>query len=545
MWAVTGILLLAGLAHAGQWQQSAAAFARGTHLGTEVDSAGALTLGSFKGANLALGAAAQSGDNPLTGSRSVTDGEVNTEWRFNNESAVLGEWIKVDLGGDRGVSRVRLRPGKTIVQRPLFFIKGYRIEVASEAMPDDWVLVAQQVVNGHAEVDTQADSTWLETDVTGRPLPVLGRYVRLKLVREEPPNWVTIGEVEVYGEGYRADGSLESEVLDAGRPVNLGTARVTGVALTGTEVQVQFRTSLDGAIWAPWTETQAWDLSSATAGVALTEPEPARYLQYRVALATTAPLRTPRLTQVSVTYDTVLFAQAVTGAIAPLRPVLGQETAFTYTVEAEVGPADLGFDRVRLALPGQVTQVRWQGVPLPAEGYSWFWDAAGTEVVLDRDYRVSGSGRLEVDLAGVLLRPTLAVRAGVALSEADNWQNLAPASSDAWTLIGLGTLERVLPRRGVQISPNPFNAARGPTQIQVDLAQVQVPQPVTVAVYTLAGRPVRRLVDGALLSAGRQRFTWDGRDDQGRLVGPGLYLLRVEVQADVDDVWTGLVGVVY
>jgi len=61
----------------------------------------------------------------------------------------------------------------------------------------------------------------------------------------------------------------------------------------------------------------------------------------------------------------------------------------------------------------------------------------------------------------VLLRPTLAVRAGVALAGTDNWQNLAPAWSDAWTLIGLGTLERVLPRHGVQIRPNPFNAARG------------------------------------------------------------------------------------
>ena len=46
-------------------------------------------------------------------------------------------------------------------------------------------------------------------------------------------------------------------------------------------------------------------------------------------------------------------------------------------------------------------------------------------------------------------------------------------------------------------------------------------------------------------SAGRKRLPWDGRDDAGRLVVPGLYLLRVEIRADVDDVWTGTVGVVY
>ena len=45
--------------------------------------------------------------------------------------------------------------------------------------------------------------------------------------------------------------------------------------------------------------------------------------------------------------------------------------------------------------------------------------------------------------------------------------------------------------------------------------------------------------------AGRKRLAWDGRDDSGRLVAPGHYLLRVEIDADRADVWTGLVGVVY
>ena len=45
--------------------------------------------------------------------------------------------------------------------------------------------------------------------------------------------------------------------------------------------------------------------------------------------------------------------------------------------------------------------------------------------------------------------------------------------------------------------------------------------------------------------AGRKRLAWDGRDDSGRLVAPGHYLLRVEIDADRGDVWTGLVGVVY
>ena len=52
-----------------------------------------------------------------------------------------------------------------------------------------------------------------------------------------------------------------------------------------------------------------------------------------------------------------------------------------------------------------------------------------------------------------------------------------------------------------------------------------------VAVYSLGGRLVRQLFSG-LQSAGPQEAKWDGRDDQGETVAPGLYLLRVEVDAD-------------
>ena len=153
---------------ADEWvQEGADSFAAGTFTGTEIDSLGRVSLASFRGINLALDAVAASGPNTLRGSRSVTDGDTDTEWRFDNEVEVLGKWIRLDLGGDRGVSQVRLLPGKTVTQRPLFFVKGYRLEVAREATPDDWVLVAQQAENTRPTVDTSVDSTWIETSADG------------------------------------------------------------------------------------------------------------------------------------------------------------------------------------------------------------------------------------------------------------------------------------------------------------------------------------------------------------------------------------------
>ena len=533
-------------AMAGEWVQAGTDdFSTGLFSGTEIDSLGRVSLASFHGVNLALDAVASSGPNTLRGSRSVTDGNTDTEWRFDNEVEVLGKWIRIDLGGDRGVGQVRLLPGKTVAQRPLFFVKGYRLEVAREATPDDWVLVAQQAENTRPTVDTSVDSTWIEQAADGAPLPVLGRFVRLRLTREDPPNWVSIGEVEVFGEGFRSEGTFESVVFDAGQPVNLGRVWFAGQTPPGTILRVQFRTSADGEAWPEWHRVPAWDLAAVGDGVALTEPEPARFLQYRAVMETRDPLSTPRLMQVAVAFGEQLFARAVAGAIAPPRPVLGEETVFTYTFDVEIGPEDLGFDRVHIGLPGVVQEVRFDGLVLPEDGYEVGWDDEGLRLVLGAEHHVSRSGRLEVEFASVLLRPTLAVRAAVALGDSVDWQNARPVEEDAWTLVGEGVVSRALPRAGVSVRPNPFNAASGAAQIQIDLAKVQHPQALTVALYDLAGRQRRVLWDGQPAAAGRKRLAWDGRDDSGRLVAPGHYLLRVEIDADRGDVWTGLVGVVY
>ena len=544
-WLVLAVLCCAP-ALAGEWvQEGADSFSAGRFAGTEIDRLGGVSLASFRGVNLALDAVASSGPNTLSGRRSVTDGNTDTEWRFDNEVEVLGKWIRIDLGGDRGVSQVRLLPGKTVTQRPLFFVKGYRLEVAREDTPDDWVLVAQQAENTRPTIDTSVDSTWIETRADGGALPVLGRFVRLRLTREDPPNWVSIGEVEVFGEGFRAEGTFESEVFDAGQPVNFGKVWFAGQAPPGTILRMQFRTSADGEAWPEWHRVPAWDLAEVGAGVALTEPEPARFVQYRAVMETRDPLSAPRLMQVKVAFGEQLFARAVAGAIAPLRPILGEETVFTYTFDVEIGPEDLGFDRVHIGLPGVVRQVRFDGVVLPEDGYEAGWDAEGLWLVLGAEHHVSRSGRLEVEFASVLLRPTLAVRAAVALSDSADWQHVRPEAEDAWTLVGEGVVSRALPRTGVLVRPNPFNAASGAAQIQIDLAKVQHPQALTVALYDLAGQKRRVLWDEQSVVAGRKRLAWDGRDDSGRLVAPGHYLLRVEIDADRADVWTGLVGVVY
>lgn len=76
-------------------------------------------------------------------------------------------------------------------------------------------------------------------------------------------------------------------------------------------------------------------------------------------------------------------------------------------------------------------------------------------------------------------------------------------------------LELGLPR------PNPFSVR---LSVPVSLTQAE---PVSAAVYTVAGRRVRDLAFG-VLSPGRHELSWDGRDAAGRPAEAGVYLLQVD-----------------
>ncbi|HIG16286.1 MAG TPA: hypothetical protein EYQ31_02770 [Candidatus Handelsmanbacteria bacterium] len=69
-------------------------------------------------------------------------------------------------------------------------------------------------------------------------------------------------------------------------------------------------------------------------------------------------------------------------------------------------------------------------------------------------------------------------------------------------------------------------------------------RPILALVYDLQGRRVRRLEQSGL--AGHYDLSWDGRDEQGNLSPPGLYILRIEVVGDAGtESATRVVGLVY
>lgn len=70
--------------------------------------------------------------------------------------------------------------------------------------------------------------------------------------------------------------------------------------------------------------------------------------------------------------------------------------------------------------------------------------------------------------------------------------------------------------------PNPFNSQ---TRIGVAL---KASSAVTIDVFDVLGRKVKSIPAGKM-SAGYHEFVWNGRNDAGRDVSSGVYLLRMAV----------------
>ncbi len=74
---------------------------------------------------------------------------------------------------------------------------------------------------------------------------------------------------------------------------------------------------------------------------------------------------------------------------------------------------------------------------------------------------------------------------------------------------------------GLSSFPNPFNPA---TTIRYRLPRASR---VSLGIYDLEGRLLRRLESGAMRNAGEHGIEWDGRSDRGRLQPSGIYFARL------------------
>ena len=384
-----------------------------------------------------------------------------------------------------------------------------------------------------------------------------------------------ISEIEVYARGVVDTATYVSSILDMGGTAVWGDARWSGKVETGAEVFLQTRTGLDDDPTVFWRYTgrvdekvqvsradydqlqvgeragtsydrNGWTFWSApydfadSSGTPVVSRSPRRFLQFRADFVSDGEA-SGRLDHLELRASRPPAATRLVAEIWPDRAAVGQTTRFTYAMLPTIVGDDTGFDTLELttsALVGEVSAVRTGGIDV-AHTLEAKHDGGFTVRFLRLDTRHSGA-LLEVDFVGQVLRTESAFEGRVC-------DSLRPLEVTQPIFAGNATGDFESNRVSVQTSirPDPVldvrvghgiitpngDGVRDNLDIAYSLFEVTTPVPVAMEISDLGGRVRRRLVDRPS-SIGHHRLSWDGRDQAGRLVAPGVYMLHASVQAD-------------
>jgi len=391
-----------------------------------------------------------------------------------------------------------------------------------------------------------------------------------------------IAELEIYGRGRAPSSTYESQVIDLGRPVTLGDLTWGGEHGDGAGVDVALRTGNDvdpnvywrktfrgdeisrfdtdggrltfddydnlrstekGGIthdteqWDFWSTSYDFAAGSGSAGVS----KPRQFVQFQVGIESTLEA-TGRLDYIQLEVSDPPIASNIIAEISPTVVSAGIPSPFTYKLLPILQSGDLGFDHVEISTPVQaegIDAVRHGGVDiafdvvrLDSTGFELRLsrvDASRTHELVEIDFRASVY-RYGTEFAGRVYdgdRP-LEVRQSVTAGDADAFDDsntlsvvLARVGSEALSKLNL---------EPPAFSPN-GDGVNDVLRIEAELLNVVGDVPIRVDLFDLGGRRVLRVLDGVAAS-GLYTRDWNGRDEQGELVPPGIYMVRVELDTD-------------
>ena len=291
--------------------------------------------------------------------------------------------------------------------------------------------------------------------------PRLGRFVRLELISQDRSNWVSLGELEVFGTGFVEEGTITggffSEV-----PVNVGRIRWWGNTSGSTRLDLQFQGDMDSFGFPESRKGSGSFPDSLFQGT-----EPVTHFQYQGLLRTVDPFSTPALQRVEVEYDPILVAREVSADVIPDTVRKGEEATISFLATIAVEPGDYGIDLVRFGeLCLEIKDLLVNGEFLQYDetlgsGFRWVCNPAEeiTVVELASPDRIVESVELEVVGSGLFLKNRTPIRLQVGSrmqAERDgyvNWQNVSEVEVEA---IGL-PLELL---EEVEVDPGVFSPFR-------------------------------------------------------------------------------------
>ena len=420
--------------------------------------------------------------------------------------------------------------------------------------------------------------------------PIKARFFRIEwdvgfeAVSVDNLGQARISEIQLFGEGYQPEVTLTSDLIRLGGTRNLSTIEWDAGAKPGTRVVLQTRTGntldtllhyfkADGtevteaqynkiriksqkgdivpeevasADWEPWSAPY-----ENPRGSEITSPSPREFMKIRATLLSDDPMARPELRAVRVNFASPLAGKLEGRVLPTLVDSLGVNRLFSLIVDIE--SLESGFDEVLIEPPpGMQLSFDPASESLYTGMASDFDGNAGLESLALESVHVLSQGDslhlsfpeigeaevLRVDFRGKLFSSGGRMRVSVGSSARDGlWQRVdEEVPRNSLQLVALPESKDVF--QYLTVTPRIFSpngdGINDEMVMEFTVVLVGASTAVEAEIFDLTGRLVRSLEQQRAVSTGRYAIPWDGKDDGGNRLPPGLYAVRLRLDTDTD-----------
>ena len=521
------------------------------------------------------------------------ESEDVTAFDGNPETAYLGDghYVRVsglgpqnkiwlfDLGGRFLLDRIRIFPREKFKTHR--FIEKFLIGINDgDPLKDGTRDYRLQFAEFDADiVHDISENTQPDLELAIPPVPV--RF----LLFEGPENsrgiW-EIAEFEIYGAGPAPFAGYVSNVIDLGAPASIGEFTWGGSKDPGANIDFRMRAgddddpnnywrftfrgderslfddggkalnlrsyaglesgekagvTLDTEHWGFWTTAFGFDVGRGDIAVS----KPRQFIQVRADFESTDKA-SGQLDYLQFAVSIPPVASATLAEITPMVSPAGEAASFTYKIKPRFKPGDLGFDSISIDTPAQalgVDAVRIGGIGVEFEVVEL--SRTGFVVRIPLVDTQLTEELIEVDFRSEIFKFGTVFTGRVFNSEMPHEVHQGLTPGDADPLVDSDRLQvdlLELQHKTIQalrlsspvLTPN-GDGVNDHIDIEYDLLNLAGGVPVRVEIYDLAGRRIGP-VQQTTAASGRSTVQWNGRADNGSVLMPGMYILRLEVEAD-------------
>ena len=522
---------------------------------------------------------------PLGNARVLIDGDLSTRWfvrRTIQAERDVFSHIVLDLGATYFVDQLKIvggvvaRPGGGItggsgrfvdffVTLRSFGFNFYEVLGSDGSLAPDGTLIWQKYYSGTAN-EYVKKVTGVATHEFGL---VPTRFIRVLWKSWDASNrWAFRGfaeELQVFGEGFPQNLEFRSHIMDFQGPKSFNAVSWEADIPPGTRLELRSRSGNEvenlltyydkngkevterkynklipsfkgpidtsqviGGDWSAWSKLYAFS------GQEFQSPSPRRYAQLQMRMVTEDPAVALQLDALSIAFSDPLSQRAVS-EIFPTQVLPGEETEFRFFLRPHETKAS-GFDRLVVETPTPTRFIRALVNDEPLEVTNQPVEA-GFAVTFPQPLR--DDDLVELRFAAQVFQQSTPFVLFIqdARTEDASRQRVDPGDAtdqvaSSTNVVGLPVARDLLLNivfDAEVLTPN-GDGINDVLAVRADVINILEPRPWHLRLYDLAGYAL--VERSQAVTAGAQDFTWDGRDQAGQLVPPGLYLLELHLDGD-------------